>query len=72
MSQVARKFVFVGDAACGKVHQVAHPTSFYFSMHASNIEMLQTCMVIVFCKGTFPEVCVLRLSDTFHTRNQVL
>lgn len=51
---VRRKLVIVGDGACGKVCLVS---SWRASRHLTSLfSRLQTCLLIVFSRGTFPEV----------------
>ena len=52
MADIRRKLVIVGDGACGKV--LFPPWLFVF--HLFNGLFIQTCLLIVFSKGTFPEV----------------
>jgi len=52
MADIRRKLVIVGDGACGKV--LSLPRLFF--LHLFNGPLIQTCLLIVFSKGTFPEV----------------
>lgn len=52
MADIRRKLVIVGDGACGKV--LSPP--WFFVLHLLNGPLIQTCLLIVFSKGTFPEV----------------
>ena len=56
MSEIRRKLVIVGDGACGKVcaplcSKMRSPDQYH------RLSLSQTCLLIVFSKGTFPEVC---------------
>lgn len=48
MSEIRRKLVIVGDGACGKVRRARCCQPYP--------DPPQTCLLIVFSKGTFPEV----------------
>lgn len=57
MSEIRRKLVIVGDGACGKVSpHLSHSCIPNNYTHASLSPHSQTCLLIVFSKGTFPEV----------------
>lgn len=56
MTEIRKKLVIVGDGACGKVCAL---DNLFFD--AFNPSVSQTCLLIVFSKGSFPEVCI----DTF-------
>lgn len=63
MSEIRRKLVIVGDGACGKVRLPSlislHRVVFaQLPTNSSRILRPQTCLLIVFSKGTFPEVCL--------------
>lgn len=55
MAEIRRKLVIVGDGACGKVPSL--PGLFFYSFQLMTPQ--QTCLLIVFSKGTFPEVTIL-------------
>lgn len=54
MSEIRRKLVIVGDGACGKVRIASS-----LSSTSCSPPSFQTCLLIVFSKGTFPEVRLL-------------
>lgn len=56
MADIRRKLVIVGDGACGKVRLFAHMERFWTADPLTDRFCLQTCLLIVFSKGTFPEV----------------
>ena len=66
MSEIRRKLVIVGDGACGKVclfcswrlcRRRRRTTTPSAEISLLTIHFLvQTCLLIVFSKGTFPEV----------------
>lgn len=57
MSEIRRKLVIVGDGACGKVRTPISQCGCYVEpLFLTLISLLQTCLLIVFSKGTFPEV----------------
>lgn len=62
MSEIRRKLVIVGDGACGKVcfplvDYRARKCNLCVQRETDNdLDGAQTCLLIVFSKGTFPEV----------------
>ncbi|OJT05659.1 GTP-binding protein rhoA [Trametes pubescens] len=62
MSEIRRKLVIVGDGACGKVRSI-QPQSYHLA-HSSPC-VPQTCLLIVFSKGTFPEVYVPTVFENY-------
>ena len=62
-THVRRKLVVVGDGTCGKVTISMYQTT---TLH-SPTPIVQTCLLVVFSNGTFPEIHVPTVFENYVT-----
>ncbi|KAF5366125.1 hypothetical protein D9757_010943 [Collybiopsis confluens] len=65
MSEIRRKLVIVGDGACGKADSLSRPLVSARLAPLLHLFLTFTCLLIVFSKGTFPEVYVPTVFENY-------